>query len=167
MTLSIIVAMTDERVIGRNNQLPWRLSEDLVRFKQLTMGHPIIMGRKTFESIGKPLPGRTNIVVTRDPQKSWEGTVSARSLDEALRKAGPGEVFVIGGAALFEAALPLADKLYLTLIHEAIPGDVYFPKFDLKKRFDIIEETRQRGVKSDKLDFSFVTAVKSKKHSEK
>src|SRR5882724_4997529 len=116
--------MTDDRVIGMNNRLPWHLSEDLKRFKRLTMGHPIIMGRKTFESIGKPLPGRANIVVTRDPSLVLNGVVLAGSLQEALEKGraseGGKEIFVIGGAAMFEQAHPLVDKLYLTRIHHKI-----------------------------------------------
>jgi dihydrofolate reductase len=118
MTLSLIVAMTDERVIGRDNQLPWHLSDDLKRFKKITMGHPIIMGRKTFESIGKPLPGRQNIVVTNNKTYAAAGVTVAHDLCQALAacEQDKNERFVIGGAGLFQAALPMADKLYLHLV---------------------------------------------------
>jgi dihydrofolate reductase len=164
MTLSIIVAMTEDRVIGRNNQLPWHISEDLQRFKKLTMGHPIVMGRKTFESIGKPLPGRANIVVTRNPSLALDGVTITGSLKEAIEKGkqaeGGKELFVIGGAAMFDEALPLADKIYLTQIHHKIPGDVFFPPFNLKKDFTIIEETHHQSTKGEPLNFSFMTGVR-------
>lgn len=156
MSVSIVAAMTDDGVIGRNNQLPWHISEDLVRFKQLTMGHPIVMGRKTFESIGKPLPGRTNIVVTRNESLKIDGVKIVHSLKEGL----VGEPFVIGGAALFAQALPLADKLYLTFIHHKITGDAYFPAFDLKRDFTIIEATHHQSALGERLSFSFVTATR-------
>ncbi len=163
MTLSIIVAMTEDRVIGRNNTLPWHLSEDLVRFKKITMGHPIIMGRRTYDSIGKPLPGRTNVVVTRNRALNIDGVLLCGSLADAVAsQKGSDEIFVIGGASLFDAALPIADKLYLTLIHETISGDTYFPMIDLKKDFIITESTDDVGVKADKLKFSFITAVRKK-----
>jgi dihydrofolate reductase len=132
MSLSLIVAMTPERVIGRHNQLPWHIPDDLKRFKKITMGHPLIMGRKTFESIGKPLPGRQNVVVSRNPGYYVDGVVMAQSLDDALQKCdvSTGEEFVIGGAELFSTALPLAHKIYLTMIHQEIPGDVFFPEFN-------------------------------------
>src|SRR5438093_773206 len=115
MTVSIIVAMTEDRVIGKDNKLPWHLSEDLKRFKRLTMGHAVIMGRKTFDSIGKPLPGRRNIVLSRDANFRPADVVVAANLKEALAACAPGEseAFVIGGAALFQEALPLADRIYL------------------------------------------------------
>lgn len=147
MTLSIIVAMTDERVIGKNNQLPWHLSADLKRFKKITMGHPIIMGRKTYESIGKPLPGRQNIVVSKNPEYRAEGVTVAAGLCEALAacEQDSNEQFVIGGAALFEAALPQAHRLYLTLIHHPFKGDVFFPALKLEKDFRIIEKTTHQN----------------------
>lgn len=160
MSLSIIVAMTDDRVIGRDNQLPWHLSEDLIRFKKLTMGHPIVMGRKTYQSIGKPLPGRKNIVVTHNEGLRFEGVEVVHSLKEALHLAGEGETFVIGGSTLFKEAWPLADKLYLTHIHQKISGDVYFPEFDLKKEFKVTEVTSHQSEKGEKLKFSFITAVR-------
>lgn len=133
--ISLVVAMARNRTIGAGGRLPWHLPEDLKRFKAVTTGHPIVMGRKTFESIGRPLPGRTNIVVTRDAAKTIPGCVVAGSLDEALAKASapgvPGneEVCVIGGGEIYRQALPRADRLYLTLIDRDVDGDAFFPDF--------------------------------------
>lgn len=161
MSLSLIVAMTDDRVIGRDNALPWRIPEDLKRFKAITMGHPIIMGRRTFESIGKPLPGRRNIVVTST--LAAPGIQTAGSLREALDlcPAVEGERFVIGGARLFEDALPLADKLYLTLVHADISGDVRFPAVDLDREFRVVERSRFRSEGPAALDVEYLTAVRA------
>jgi dihydrofolate reductase len=131
MRHSLVVALSRNRVIGRDNQLPWRLPADLAFFKRVTLGHPVIMGRKTHESIGKPLPGRLNIVVTGQADYDAPGCVVAHSLDEALRAAESAEdVSIIGGSALFEAALPRADTIYLTQVDADVEGDVYFPPFD-------------------------------------
>lgn len=131
MTLSLIVAMARNRVIGRANGLPWRLPADLKHFKALTVGKPVIMGRKTFASIGKPLPERHNIVVTRDPQFSAAGVSVAHSLEDALRLAQPApEVMLIGGAQLYAQALPQVQRIYLTLIDADVAGDAYFPDYD-------------------------------------
>lgn len=132
--ISIIVAVAGKkRVIGKKGQLPWYIPAELKRFKEITMGHPIIMGRKTHESIGRPLPGRTNIVITHDLNYSKQGINVVRSLEEALRLAsnasGNDEVFVIGGGQIYAQALPLADKLYLTYIDKEIEGDVFFPDY--------------------------------------
>ena len=127
--IAFVVAMARNRVIGRDNQLPWRLPADLRHFKHVTMGKPLLMGRKTFESIGRALPGRTNIVVTRDRNYRAAGCIVAHSLDEGLEAAGSrDEIMVIGGAELFERLLPRARRIYLTLIDEDIPGDVHFPE---------------------------------------
>ena len=131
--VSMIAALGKARVIGRKNILLWPIPEDLKRFKALTMGHPIVMGRKTFESIGRVLPGRTNIVVTREQEWNHEGVVVTHSLEEAIKKAKEidvQEVFVIGGAQIYEQALPLADKLYLTLVDAEEKGDAYFPPYE-------------------------------------
>jgi dihydrofolate reductase len=129
--VSIIVAMAENRVIGRDNALPWRLPNDLKHFKRLTMGHPIILGRRNYESIGRPLPGRRNIVVTRQRHYAAPGCIVVHSLDEAWRAAGDDpEVFVIGGAELYAQALPRAARLYLTRVHAAVAGDTRFPDFD-------------------------------------
>jgi dihydrofolate reductase len=126
--ITMIVAVADSGVIGRDNALPWHLPEDLKHFKRLTLGKPIVMGRKTFESIGKPLPGRQNIVVTRDTNYRCEGVTVAHDLDAAVRAAGAApEVMVIGGAELFRLCLPRATRLHLTRVHADIPGDVHWP----------------------------------------
>jgi dihydrofolate reductase len=131
MRLSLIVAMSENRVIGREGQLPWRLSADLRRFKQLTMGHHLIMGRKTWESIGRPLPGRTSLVISRNPEYRAEGAVVLPDLPHAMDAAsGDDEVFVIGGGQIYRQALPQADRVYLTLIHASIAGDTHFPELE-------------------------------------
>jgi dihydrofolate reductase len=128
MPVNLIVAMAKNRVIGRNNQMPWHLPADFAWFKKKTLGHPVIMGRKTFESIGKPLPGRRNIVVSRNAQWHAAGCEVFHSLEDALARCLPHEqVFVIGGAVLFEAAIPLADHLYLTEVDATPEGDTFFP----------------------------------------
>jgi len=131
--ISLILARADNGVIGANGALPWRLPDDMRRFKALTMGKPCIMGRKTWDSLPKkPLPGRTNIVVTRDPAFAAAGAVAAHSFEEALgeaQKENPAEIMVIGGADIFAAALPLASRIYLTEIHAAPAGDVHFASF--------------------------------------
>ncbi|MEJ2599643.1 MAG: dihydrofolate reductase [Anaerolineales bacterium] len=131
MILSLIVAMDEEDGIGRDNQIPWHLSADLRRFKQITMGHCIIMGRRTYESIGRPLPGRTSIVITH--QKDYQakaGVICVDSLQDALQttnELGETEAFIIGGGEIFQHSLPLADKIYLTRVHTRIQADTFFP----------------------------------------
>ncbi|WP_163998101.1 dihydrofolate reductase [Pyxidicoccus caerfyrddinensis] len=134
MRLSAIVAMASNRVIGAGNQLPWRLSADLARFKKLTMGHTLVMGRKTYESIGRPLPGRTFVVVTRQQDYAPQGVTVAHSVDEALSLAqarGDDEVFIAGGADLYAQTMDRWNRLYLTRIAREFPGDTYFPEVDL------------------------------------
>ncbi len=149
MKISLIVAMASNRVIGLNNQMPWHLSADLKRFKQITMGHPIIMGRKTFEAIGKPLPGRMNIIVSRNTSYQQEGCIVEDSVEAAIHYGCrlDDEVFVIGGATLYEATLPMADNLYITLINQDFEGDTFFPEFDLNgwsavEREDVIDDEK-------------------------
>jgi dihydrofolate reductase len=150
--LSIIAAVAQNDVIGRDNMLPWRLPSDLKRFKAITMGKPLVMGRKTYESIGRPLPGRTNIVVSRRAAPP-PGVVAAASLAEALEAArrqaatdGVDEVFVIGGAALYREALPLADRLYITEVKAAPAGDVvFFPAIDRGHWREQVREAVGRG----------------------
>jgi len=128
--LALIVAQSLNRVIGVNNELPWRLPEDLKYFKATTMGKPIIMGRKTYDSIGRPLPGRTNIVVTRQADWCAEGVKVAGTLEEAVALASeeePQEIMVIGGAQIYELMLPEADRVYLTQVYAEIEGDAWFP----------------------------------------
>jgi len=129
MEISLVVAMDENRLIGADNGLPWRLPADLRHFKKVTMGHPIVMGRRTWDSIGRPLPGRTNIVVTRRADFAAPGAVVVDSLEAAKAGAGDtGELMIIGGAEIFEQALEEADRIYLTEIHAAFEGDTHFPK---------------------------------------
>ncbi len=129
-SLALIAAVGSNGVIGNGNDLAWRDSADLERFKRLTMGHVLVMGRKTYDSIGRPLPGRTTIVVTRQPDWSAPGVLVAHSLDEALKLAEGNEVYVAGGGEIYALALPFADRLELTEIEAAPDGDVYFPEID-------------------------------------
>lgn len=130
--VSLIVAMARNRVIGRGNRIPWHLPADLQRFKTLTMDHHIVMGRKTWESINRLLPGRTTVIVTRDPQFAVPGAKIARSIEDALQQCGDDpEIFVIGGEQIFRAALPYAQRLYLSAIDADVPGDTYMPQIDL------------------------------------
>ena len=136
MKLSLIVAVSQNGVIGKNNALPWRLSQDLKRFKALTMGHHLLMGRKTYESIGKPLPGRVNLVLSRRPplESLAEGVSFFQDPEEALQFArgqGEEELFLIGGASLYEKLLSQVDRIYLTKVLAKIEGDAHFPKLDL------------------------------------
>jgi dihydrofolate reductase len=129
--ITLIVAVADNGVIGRENGLPWHLPEDLKRFKRLTLGKPVVMGRKTFESIGRPLPGRHNIVVTRDAEYRRDGVTVVRSIDDAERAAaGAEEIMIIGGAELFRLFLPRAGRVHLTRVHGAVSGDVFWPALD-------------------------------------
>lgn len=136
MVVALIAAVAANGVIGRDNRLPWHLPEDLREFKRITLGKPIIMGRKTFESIGRPLPGRTSIVLTRRPDWTREGVVVAANLRQALAMAeelaggDQGEIMVIGGEQIYRLALPLADRLYLTRVDLEVPGDSHFPALD-------------------------------------
>ncbi|MDJ1481272.1 dihydrofolate reductase [Cytophagaceae bacterium YF14B1] len=132
MQISIIAAFTENRVLGKDNQLIWHLPEDLKNFKRLTSSHPIIMGRKTFESLGRPLPNRTNIIITRNPDYQATGCMIVSSLEEAIQKAtniDREEVFVIGGGEIYTQALPLTDTMYLTHVHTTLEGDTFFPVF--------------------------------------
>ncbi|NOX77052.1 MAG: type 3 dihydrofolate reductase [Gammaproteobacteria bacterium] len=133
MTLSLIWAMADNRIIGIENRLPWKLPADMKWFRQNTLGKPIVMGRLTFESFGaKPLPGRRNIIVSRNPDYSADGIEVYSSLEEAVQAtAGAEETMIIGGASLYAQALPLAQRLYMTLVHSHIEGDTCFPDIDL------------------------------------
>lgn len=135
MIISLIVAMDKQRGIGIENRLPWRLSADLKRFRELTMGHHIIVGRKTFESIGKPLPGRQMVIVTRDTEFKADGCAVCHSLAAAIEFAGANgesEVFICGGAQIYQQSIALADRLYLTLVDAEIEADAFFPEFDLQ-----------------------------------
>jgi dihydrofolate reductase len=154
--VSVIAALARNGVIGIENRLPWRLPEDLAHFKALTLGHPILMGRKTFESLGRPLPGRTNIVITRNPDYCRDGCVAADSIPAALALcADADEVFFIGGADLYAQAIPLADRLYLTEVDIEAEGDAWFPDYD-RGAFREVSRESHRGDKGDALAFYFV-----------
>ncbi len=139
MKISLIAALSENNVIGKDNKLPWNIPEDLKRFKKLTLGHPIIMGRKTFESIGRPLPGRLNIVISRNFSYQDDSVKVMSSLDEAITFAKrqeelmplphENEIFIIGGGQVFEQAITKADKLYLTIVHVTLDGDAFFPDY--------------------------------------
>lgn len=148
MKISAIVAMAENRVIGVSGQLPWRLPEDLKRFKAITLGHPIIMGRKTFDSIGRPLPGRENLVLSRTSQEI-PGTRVFQSIADTLahcEKQGFQEVFIIGGAEIYTMTLPQVDRLYLTLVQGSISGDAFFPEFDWEEFQEVSREERKEPI---------------------
>ncbi len=162
MKLSIIVAVAENGVIGHNNQLIWRLPEDLKMFKRLTSGHPIIMGRKTFESIGKPLPNRTSIIITKNPEFQIEGCITVHSLEEAIEAANEieeNEAFIIGGAEIYRLALPFADKIYLTEVHHAFEGDTFFPAID-KELWEEVNRTDHDIDEKHLYKYSFVELEK-------
>lgn len=155
-TISVIVAVAENNVIGANNQLIWRISDDLKRFKALTIGHSIIMGRKTFESIGRPLPKRHNIVVSRNKGLQIEGCTVVSSLKDALALcAQESVVFVIGGGELYRQALPMASKLYLTRVHKAFEGDTFFPEINMDEWKEVFTE-KGKPTETDGLEYTFI-----------
>ena len=157
--LSIIVAMSSNRVIGVNNTLPWHLSEDLKHFKFLTVGHTIIMGRKTYDSIGRSLPNRRNIVISRNIEISCEGAEVVHSIENAFSiSKNDGEVFVIGGSNIYEQALHLVDHLYITEIKKSFLGDAFFPEIN---KSIWVETSREDHIANDGLEFSFVNYQKN------
>ena len=158
MRISIIAAMARNRIIGRENGLPWHLPEDLRHFKRLTMGHHILMGRKTFESIGKPLPGRTSIVITRNRNYASQGVHCAASIEAALASCkGDDEIFFIGGAELYQQAIAYAERLYLTEIKKDFEGDARFPEYDKTLWHEI---SRESHVSAGGLEYDFVICEK-------
>lgn len=154
MKISLIVAMSANRVIGRDNKMPWHLSADLKRFRAITMNSPILMGRKTFESIGKPLDGRTNLILSKNPNYQPEGCHVFHSLETALDAAKNygEELFIIGGATLYEIALPFAQRLYLTDIEAEFEGDTFFPDIDLNTWNEM---TCERVTDDEKVNFNY------------
>lgn len=163
MIIALIAAAAENNVIGRDNDLPWDLPDDLKFFRETTAEHPIIMGRKNYESIGRLLPKRTNIIVTRQPDYEVDGAIVCTSLDEALEEAEAAaddadleEVFVIGGGELYRQALPLADRIYLTRIHADVDGDVYFPVVDWDD-WTLESEVHHRADAMHEYDFTFQT----------
>ncbi len=162
MKKSIIVAMAENRVIGINNKLPWYLPNDLKYFKSVTMGKPIIMGRKTFESIGKPLPGRLNIVITRNTEWQHSGVTVVHSLDDAFSKAedtalidGVDEVMIIGGDQIYQTALDSVDRIYLTKVHAEIKGDAWFTEVDWGQWSEVARED-YKAEGPNPYDYSFI-----------
>ena len=160
--ISVIVAFAENRVMGRGNQMPWHLPNDLQYFKKMTMGKPMIMGRKTYESIGRPLPGRPHIVVTRQadyaPPNANEQVQVVTCFDDAIRCAesfASEEIMVIGGAEMCSLALPIADRLYLTEVHAVVEGDIYFPEYDALD-WEEIEREHYSASDNNPYDYSFV-----------
>jgi dihydrofolate reductase len=154
----LVAAVADNGVIGHDGGIPWRIPEDMKHFRAITTGHTLVMGRATFDSIGRPLPDRLNIVVTRDSDWSADGVTVVRSVEEALREAskGPGDVMVVGGAQIYATTMPLADVQVLTEVHLSPPGDTFYPEFDRSEwvetrreacdGYDFVRLERRRGV---------------------
>ena len=158
MRISLIVAVAENGVIGRHNDLPWRLSADLKRFKRLTMGHPILLGRKTYEAIGRPLPGRHMVVISRGAPDLPAQVAVVPSLEAGLekaRRAGDAEAFIAGGAQIYRLALPHADRIYLTRIHREFQGDTVFPEIELKD-WTLVEQEDHGARESKSLGYSFL-----------
>ena len=156
MRLALIVAMAENQVIGRNNQLPWHIRADLRHFRKLTMGRPIIMGRRTHESIGRPLPGRDNIVITADRHYQADGCQVVHSIEQALAAAGDcEEAMIIGGANLYRQTLAAADRLYMTLVKAKPEGDTWFPVIEPQQWREIERETHKADEQND-FDYDFV-----------
>ena len=160
--IKILVACDENRVIGKDNQLIWHLPADLKRFKSLTTGHVILMGRKTYESIGKPLPNRTTIVITRQADFQAEGTITAHSVEEAILKAkslSREDIFIVGGAEIYTVSMALADQILLTQLHDIFEGDAFFPEISTET-WEIVD--RKRGLTDEKnpFQYSYITYQK-------
>lgn len=157
MTISIIAALAKNRIIGKNNKLPWNLPADLKHFKKLTLGKPIIMGQKTFESIGRPLPGRANIILSLDENFKPQGCIVANSIEEVLKiLEHEKEIMIAGGASIYKQFLPLANKMYLTLIDANFEGDTYFPEFNWED-WEVIERIENQSDKENPYKYTFLT----------
>ncbi|MFE4115797.1 dihydrofolate reductase [Priestia sp. YIM B13448] len=156
--ISFIFAMDKNRLIGKGNSLPWHLPADLKFFKQVTSGHPVVMGRKTHESIGKPLPGRENIILTRNISYDSEGCTVLNSISdiEDMAKKEKEEVFIIGGAEIYKLAFPIADRLYITTIDEEFEGDTYFPEFN-ESEWRLV--SREKGLKDEKNPYDYYFTI--------
>jgi dihydrofolate reductase len=161
MIISMIAAMANERIIGDDNQMPWHLPADLQHFKRVTMDKPVVMGRKTFESIGRPLPGRRNIVITRNVTYQAEGIEVVSSPEEALTLLeGTEEVMVIGGGNIYSQFLPLAERLYLTFIDLTVAGDTQFPDYEKDYQWVEVESEAHQPDERNKYGYTFVTLHK-------
>lgn len=158
--ISVIVAMSKNRVIGKDNQLPWHLPADLKFFKETTMGHAILMGRKTHEAIGRPLPGRENVILTRQKDYHPEGCTVIHSVEEALERYRGKSIFVIGGAEMIKQFLPVVDRLYLTLIDQEFEGDVFLPEF---QEDEWVEVSKTKGVTDEKNPYPYYFLVYDRK----
>lgn len=157
MQISLVVAMSENRVIGQAGQLPWRLSKDLQHFKALTMGKPIVMGRITFESIKKPLPGRTNIILTSDESFHAPGCIVLHSKEAVLKYCqNEPEIMIVGGARVYDLFLPQVQSIYLTIVHTEIKGDAFFPQLDMQAWEEINREAHYQDDKNE-YDMSFIT----------
>jgi dihydrofolate reductase len=162
MIISLIVAMDENRAIGMQNRIPWYLPDDLKRFKTLTMGHHIIMGRKTFESIGQPLAGRTMVVITRQQDYQSDNCLVVHSLNEAINLVmdrGETEAFIIGGGEIFKQSLDLAERIYLTIVHTTVQATTFFPEFD-QNMWTEIECSHHHADLKHRFPFTFKTLVK-------
>jgi dihydrofolate reductase len=155
--VSIIVAVSEDWGIGKDNELLWHISEDLKRFKRLTSGNTVIMGKKTWQSLPKrPLPGRKNIVLTDDPNETIEGSVTVYSIEDALSKCGKGEeIFVIGGGSVYRQFMPIADRLYITHVHKKAPADIYFPEVELNI-WKVVEKEEFKASENDGISYAYI-----------
>ncbi|NEM97316.1 dihydrofolate reductase [Pontibacter burrus] len=156
--IAIVVAVAENNVIGKDNQLIWHLPADMRFFKNLTMGHPIVMGRKTYESIGKPLPGRTTVIITRQHDFEAPGCIVVNSIDEAITQAQTidQDVYIIGGAEIYKQALNKVDTIYLTQVHHAFEGDTFFPEI-VESQWEVTSEEKHEPDEKNKYSYSFVT----------
>jgi dihydrofolate reductase len=160
MRISYIFAMDRNRVIGKDNQLPWRIPADLKFFKETTMGHTIVMGRKTYESIGKPLPGRTNVIMTQNPDYKVEGCEIVHTIEELLERYGEEEIIVTGGSELFRLFMPYVSKMYITSIEHEFEGDTWFPEINE----DEWQMTwREQGIKDEKNPYTYYFQIYEKR----
>jgi dihydrofolate reductase len=158
MTISFIVAVSDNDVIGHENKLPWRQSADLKRFKKLTMGHHLLMGRKTYDSLDMELTGRTIVVITRDESFSPDGVLVAHSVDQALDLARlDSEIFIGGGSQIFEQSMHRADRMYITRVHAEIEGDAFFPEFDDVTEWSLVDAEHYEADEKNQYPYSFLT----------
>ncbi len=160
--LSIIVAVAENNVIGKDNSLIWKLPRDMRHFKETTTGHYIIMGRKTFESNGRPLPNRTNVIITRDQDYKADGCVVVHSLEDAIKEAKDDlEAFIIGGGVIYDLAMPIVDRIYLTKIHNSFEGDTFFPEINMEE-WNVVEERKFEPDEKNKYPFTILTLDRKK-----
>jgi dihydrofolate reductase len=163
VTISFVVAYDRNRAIGKDNKIPWRLPDDMKHVRALTIGKPLIMGRRTWESIGRPLPQRTSIVLTRDPGFKCDGCLIARTADEAMKLAGDApEIIIFGGSRVFEDFLPRADRIYLTEVDADVGGDTFFPALD-PGDWEVVEAVEHPADERHPYDFSFLTLDRKRK----